>query len=86
MSKNKRRRYIELNALKGRIREKKYTYRKLAEEVGISTNMLCNKINGYYVFNADEIEKIANTLDISAQELNKYFFPRLLRNATKEVS
>lgn len=71
----KKRRYAELNALKGRIREKGTSYRKLAEELRISTTALSDKINGFQAFTITEAEKIANLLDIEPCNVVKFFMP-----------
>ena len=84
MSKRKKsRKYPELNALKGRIREQNSSYRKLSEEIGIAVNTLSDKINGYYAVSIPEAEAIAVALDIPPSEMGKYFFPSMLRNSTK---
>lgn len=81
----KRRVYVELSALKGRIRELKSSYRRLSGETGISIDALNNKINGYSIFNAEEMDKVSDVLDIPIHEVTKYFFPHRLRNATKSA-
>lgn len=75
--------YEELNALKGLITEKKYTYRKLSQKANISLNAFNSKINGYTVFNTDELSRIVAILEITPNDILKYFFPSMLRNATK---
>jgi len=77
------RRYYELSALKGLIREKGLSYRKISDSISIGVNTLCDKINGYYIMTADDIENICKELDIIPQDIPKYFFPNMLRNATK---
>ena len=71
----KKRKYPELTALKGRIREKKTSYRRLAVDLGIAVNTLSDKINGFYPFTGPEIEKIAEILDISPKDIANYFMP-----------
>ncbi|OPX43061.1 hypothetical protein CLHUN_30010 [Ruminiclostridium hungatei] len=68
----------ELLALKGRIREKKTSYRGLSEATGISVNALNNKINGYTAMDTDEVQKLAAVLDIDANDIVKYFFPSII--------
>lgn len=80
MTTKKVRRYEELNALKGRIREQKASYRKIADNLGMGTATFSDKINGFYVFDASEIEKICDELDITAEQVSKFFFPRMFRN------
>lgn len=71
----KKKRYPELAALKGLIREKGTSYRKLAIEVGMSTNSLNGKVNGLYAMTCSEMEKIAELLDIDPKDIAKYFLP-----------
>ncbi|MDA8227173.1 MAG: hypothetical protein M0T74_05610 [Desulfitobacterium hafniense] len=54
----KRRKYSELNSLKGRIREKNTSYRKLSEGIGMAVNTLSDKINGFYAMSIPEAEAI----------------------------
>ncbi len=71
----KKRRYSQLNALKGRIREKGTSYRKLAEELGMSVNTLSDKINGFQAFTVSEMEQIAIILDITPADVVHFFMP-----------
>lgn len=76
-------RYEELNALKGKLREEGISYRVLSNDVNISLNALNAKLNGDSIFNTDEVERVAKRSNIPPEDYIKYFFPRLLRNATK---
>lgn len=78
-------RYEELKELKGRMRKEGYTYRKLSEETGISVDTINNKLNGYSVLDADDVELIAKALNIKADEIMIYFFPKMLRNVAEAV-
>lgn len=71
----KKRRYPELTALKGRIREKKTSYRKLAAGMGISLNALCDKINGFHAMSGPEMETIATILEINPKDVAYFFLP-----------
>jgi len=71
------------NLLKGRIREKNTSYRKLSEGIGIAVNTLSDKINGFYAMSIPEAEAIALFLEISPKELDKYFFSPMMRNSSK---
>lgn len=84
MSKVRTVKYLELTALKGLIREKKSSYKKLSEAINNATNTFCHKINGYQMFDCLEIDIIANQLDIEANKINYYFFPHMLSGATRE--
>ncbi len=78
----KKRRYVELVKLKGLMREKKISYRKLSKETKISVDALNNKINGYSLLNTEEIYKIVDVLEISPENIILYFFPQMLRNVS----
>lgn len=54
---------ILINELKGKIKAKGYTQKKLAKEIGISPKTLSNKFNKG-ILGADEIEKMIKILDI----------------------
>lgn len=82
----KKRNYEILNALKGKIREENKNYRSLSKETGISVNALNNKLNGYSVFDMREVSVMVEKLNIKPNEIIKYFFPQILRNAIEEVS
>ena len=75
MAKKKRKKYPELNALKGLIREKGASYRRIADEIGMGTNTLSNKINGFYPMTAAEMEQIATILDINPGDVARFFMP-----------
>jgi len=79
----KKRRYPVLLALKGLITEKESSYGKLAGVMGTYANVISDKINGYYNFNASEMDTICDELDIVNDDIAKYFFPARLRNVTK---
>lgn len=76
----KKQKYPVLNELKGKIRAENQTYRSLSEMTGISTGVLNNKLNGYSVFDSDEIELIVLALGIDPRDIVKFFLPNLLRN------
>lgn len=81
--KKKTRVFKELAALKGLIREKGTSYRKIADEIGIATATFSNKINGFTCFDAMEIDAICDQLDIQEREVGRYFFPHRCSNHTK---
>jgi len=76
MQKRKRKKnaFIELNNLKGLMRTKKVTYEEMAKKLGIGVNTFCHKINGQSSFEGPEYALIQQELDISPQDLGKYFF------------
>lgn len=83
MTATKVRKYHELKALKGKIRESDSNYRELARRIGMSPATLSDKINGYSVFDTEEVNLIVSELRIEPSEIIKFFFPHMLRNATK---
>ena len=83
MAKSKQKQFPELNALKGKIREEKSSYRKLAYAVGCSTDAMNSYLNGYSFPDPNTIEAICKELNICTEEVMIYFFPQMLRNAIK---
>ncbi|WP_347491174.1 DUF739 family protein [Desulfoscipio sp. XC116] len=71
----KMRKFTQLNALKGRIREVGTTYYEVAGELGIAVNTFSNKINGFSVFSLLEVIRIATILDIDPGDIAHYFMP-----------
>lgn len=67
------RKYPELNKLKGRITERRETYRSVSKKTGIPLNTLSNKINGHYLFDIGEVAKICDVLAISPAEVFFFF-------------
>lgn len=76
----KKKNYEVLNALKGKIREENEHYRSLSLKTGISVNALNNKLNGYSVFDTQEVSILIEILNIDPKDILKYFFPQMLRN------
>lgn len=64
---------MNLNKLKGRIRESNKTYRECAKRIGISTASFNSKINGKSRFYIDELEELGNYLDMTGEEKAKIF-------------
>jgi transcriptional regulator with XRE-family HTH domain len=86
MKSKKVQKYPTLNALKGKIRESESSYRDLAEKIGMSPTTLSDKINGYSVFDTVEVDKIVHELRIDHNEIVKFFFPLILRNAKSNIA
>lgn len=70
----KTKKYRELVELKGLLRQKKMTYINLCKAIGICINALCDKLNGFSVFDLMEATKIINVLEIPTDKINYYFF------------
>lgn len=60
--------------LLGRIKERGYTQVLLAKEIGLSETSLNLTLNNKRDFRQDEIERLADVLDIRAVEYEAYFF------------
>lgn len=66
--------YRELVELKGLMKEKKLTYQEMSEYLGLALSAFCYKINGKSVFNVIEVDKICSKLEISKNDIARYFF------------
>lgn len=60
--------------LRGRMAEKGYSIKGLAEKVGIHANTMGKKLYSDYYFNVDEVQKICKYLEIQPYEIPMYFF------------
>ena len=65
---------MDYSKLQGRIREKGFTQKSFATEVGISESHLCQKLSGKYPFKQTDIQNICRLLDINALQIGEYFF------------
>lgn len=75
-------RYYDLRALKGLLKEKNINYELLSKDTNISISALNNKLNGYSVFDTNEVDRIVAYLQINPEDIIIYFFPQMLRSAT----
>ncbi|MCI8397466.1 MAG: DUF739 family protein [Clostridia bacterium] len=66
--------YRELLEVKGRLRERKIIYPKLAKYLDISLSAVSNKLNGKSEFTLTEASRIGELLDIKQEEMGRYFF------------
>lgn len=64
---------MNLNKLKGRIREGNKTYRDCAGTIGISLASFNSKINGKSRFYIDELEELGNFLNMTGDEKAEIF-------------
>lgn len=55
---------LNVNLLRGRMSEKGYSQRQLANKIGISENTLSSRMCLHTPLNTEEIENICNVLDI----------------------
>ena len=60
--------------LRGRIVEKYDTIGAFAERIGLSRVSTSKKLNGTVRFSSDDIRKWSELLDITPDEIGKYFF------------
>lgn len=65
---------FDLQKLRGRIIEKYRTLTEFSAALKVSKITLSKKMNNKTKFSADDIVKIANLLEISEEEICKYFF------------
>ena len=63
----------ELTELKGKIREKKTNYRQCAKIAGMSLNTFNGRMNGKTAFDIVEASKLAEHLDIPADNIKNFF-------------
>jgi predicted transcriptional regulator len=70
----KKRKFKELSKLKGLLREKNITYKKIASMIGINYTTFSDKINGYSDFTLNEANNIIQQLQIGKDEIYDYFF------------
>ena len=68
-----KKRYSELNKLKGLMVEKKETYRSLSKKSGIPLNTLNSKLNGYSLFDITETLSVCSILEIAPAEIPIFF-------------
>lgn len=62
--------------LLGRMREKGFTQESLAKEIGINESTLNSKLKNRSYFNAREIDKTCEVLNIPIEEIGTYFYTR----------
>ena len=65
---------MDYSLLLGRIKERGYTQKSLAEAVGISEGQFCAKLNGKFPFKQTEINRICDTLQIEGDKIGEFFF------------
>jgi DNA-binding helix-turn-helix protein len=65
---------VDINKLKGKIREKGLTYKMLAKKIGIGLTSMNYKINGKNLFNQEEMKKLKEALRLTDNETIDIFF------------
>lgn len=59
---------MNIDKLKGKLVEKKKTYADCSEALGITITTFSNKMNGKSNFNVEEVNRLANYLDLRTEE------------------
>ena len=83
MSERKVVRFVEMNDLKGELRTKKITYRKLAERISRSVAWVSDMMNGYTTPDAADVFNICNAADISLDQVGRFFISPYLSKRKK---
>ena len=65
---------MDYSRLRCRMKEKGYTQRSLAKEIGTCESQLSTKFSNRFEFTQTEIVKIVEVLDIAPYEIGNYFF------------
>ena len=68
----------EMNMLKGEIIKKYGSQRRFAKHIGKTEQTVTAKLNGRSGFSQADIVEWCNALDISANNVGKYFFAHIL--------
>lgn len=66
------------NKLKGKIVECGFTYKKMANFLGVSETTFTAKINGKTKFSIDEAKELSSRLCLNEDEILKIFFDKKL--------
>ena len=67
---------FDYSKLLGRMREKGFTQETLAKGIGINESTLNSKLKNKSYFNAREMDKICEVLNIPIEEIGTYFYAR----------
>lgn len=66
---------VNIDKLKGKMKEKNVTQEKLADSIGVARSTVNRKINqGGYDFSIEEVQMIISLLEISNDEAIEIFF------------
>ena len=65
---------MKVNLLKGALAIRGISIKELGEKSGINKSALYRKLKGKSEFSRKEIEKIANVLKLTSEEMNSIFF------------
>lgn len=65
---------FDYSKLLGRMRERGFTQETLAKAIGINESTLNSKLKNRTFFNARDIDRICEVLDIPNSEIGTYFY------------
>ena len=65
---------MNIDKLKGKIREKGMTYKMLSKRTGIGLTSINHKVNGKKSFKQEEMSKVRKVLNLSDRETIEIFF------------
>ena len=65
---------FDYSKLLGRMRERGFTQETLAKAIGINESTLNSKLKNRTFFNARDIDRISEVLDIPNSEIGTYFY------------
>lgn len=65
---------VNYSKLRGRIKEMNYSEKEFANLIGMSAPTFSGKLKGTTFFNTEEIKKAARILNISEEDIFRYFF------------
>jgi len=78
--------YIELRELRGKIKGSMYPRLvDFAPQIPMAISSLSLKLNGKGDFNTKEIYRISALLNITEDEVTRYFFPNMFRGVTNSL-
>lgn len=67
---------MDKNKLKAKMVEKNLSVKELSSEIGINTSTFYRKLNDGECFTIGETTKIAEQLELTAEEINHIFFAK----------
>ena len=65
---------MDYKELLEKMRARGFLQKTLAEEIGITEEQFCKKLAGRYDFKQREILRICDVLEISRDDIGRYFF------------
>lgn len=65
---------VDTKKLQGKMKEKGFTLKTLAERIGLTPTGLFNKIHNLSEFNVSEVQRMSSTLSLTSVERDAIFF------------